>query len=61
MIDIYSYFRLQMMSNKAIGPSLLDLTIRASTSLEKLSWAMSAKAIGSMAGVLLLGRSLIST
>ena len=44
------------MSAKSVGPSLLDLQIRTSSTIEQVSWFISGKAVGAMIGALVLGK-----
>ena len=41
-----------------IGPSLLDLQLRLHTTIDHVTWLLSAKASGALVGVLTAGRSL---
>ena len=60
IVFLYSIsFTLQMLNAIAIGPSLLDLQLRTNSTIEEISWVVSAVALGDIPGSLLIGRSIM--
>ena len=46
----------QMMNSSSIFASLLDLQLQTDSTLEQVTWVMSASSLGILAGGLLLGK-----
>jgi hypothetical protein len=47
---------MQFMNEQTYGPSLLDLQLRAKSTIEQVSWLLSAKSFGAVVGGLVLGK-----
>ena len=56
-----SNYSLQLLCEKMIGPSLLDLQIRTNSTIEQVSWCLSVRALGGTVGGIVLGMEVQST